>query len=137
MTVVADTGPIYALVDRDDAWHKRVMKWWRANTERVVIPVCVLSEICYLLHTRISPDAEASFVKAIANGEFEVEGLEEADFERIDAIMTKYADMEIGFVDAAVAATAERLDTVMVLTTDRRHFGTMRPRNASAFQLSP
>jgi predicted nucleic acid-binding protein len=137
VTVIADTGPLYALIDRSDKWHVRVVKWWKANAERVVIPVCVLSEVCYLLHTRISPDAEASFVKSIADGEFEIEPLEVNDFERIEAIMSKYADLELGFVDAAVAATAERLDAVTVLTTDRKHFSVLRPRHASAFQLSP
>ena len=137
MTVVVDTGPLYALVDRADTWHQRVTKWWKANTERVVVPVCVLPEVCYLLHTRISPDAEASFVRSLALGEFEVESLEQDDFERIEAIMNKYADLNLGFVDAAVAVTAERLDAVTVLTTDRRHFSAIRPRHASAFQLSP
>ena len=137
MTVVVDTGPLYALVDHDDSWHNRVVKWWRANRERVVVPVCVLSEVCFLLHTRISPDAEASFVSAIADGQFDIEALEHDDFERIEAIMTKYAELELNFVDAAVAATAERLDAVTLLTTDRKHFSAIRPRHASAFQLSP
>jgi predicted nucleic acid-binding protein len=137
MTVIADTGPIYALVDRADSWHNRVVKWWKGNTERIVIPVCVLTEVCYLLHTRISPDAEASFVRAIASGDFEIESLEIDDFSRIESIMTKYADIELGFVDAAVAATAERLEAVKVLTTDRRHFSVIRPRHASSFELSP
>jgi predicted nucleic acid-binding protein len=137
VTVVVDTGPLYALIDHDDSWHNRVVKWWRANGERVVVPVCVLSEVCFLLHTRISPDAEASFVNAIADGEFEIEPLEHEDFERIDAIMTKYADLELNFVDAAVAATAERLDAATLLTTDRKHFSAIQPRHASAFQLSP
>jgi len=137
VTVVVDTGPLYALVDRADTWHSRVIRWWKANTERVVVPVCVLSEVCYLLHTRISPDAEASFVRSLALGEFEIESLEPDDFERIEAIMTKHADLGLDFVDAAVAATAERLDAVTVLTTDRRHFSVIRPKHASAFQLSP
>jgi predicted nucleic acid-binding protein len=137
VTVVVDTGPLYALIDRADSWHKRVTQWWKGNTERAVIPVCVLSEVCYLLHTRISPEAEASFVRSIGDGYFEVEPLELSDFQRIEAIMTKYADLELGFVDAAVAATAERLDAVTLLTTDRRHFSVIRPMHVSWFQLSP
>jgi uncharacterized protein len=137
MTIVADTGPIYALVDASDAWHKRVVEWWRKNREPVVVPVCVLPEVCYLLHTRISQQAEAAFVRSITNGEFVVESLEAEDVARAEALIRKYADLELGFVDATVIATAERLDAIEVVTTDRRHFSAVRPRHVGAFRLSP
>lgn len=137
MTVVADTGPLYALVDKSDAWHKRVVEWWRKNREPIVVPVCVLPEVCYLLHTRISQQAEAAFVRAIADGEFAIESLESADISRAETLVRKYADLDLGFVDASVIATAERLDATEVLTTDRRHFSAIRPLHVSTFKLSP
>lgn len=137
MTVIADTGPLYALVDADDEWHDRVVEWWRANREPVVVPVCVLPEVCYLLHTRISQQAEAAFVRAVAEGEFVVEPLETEDITRAAMLVEKYSDLELGFVDATVIATAERLDATEVLTTDRRHFSAVRPSNVGALRLSP
>ncbi len=137
MTVVADTGPLYALIDSADAWHDRVVDWWRANRQPVVIPVCVLSEVCYLLHTRISPDAEAAFVRALADGEFTTEPLEPEDVTRASELLEKYSDLALGFVDATVIATAERLDVTEVLTTDRRHFAAVRPRHIRSLRLSP
>jgi len=137
VTVVADTGPLYALVDRSDAWHKRVVDWWRKNREPVAIPVCVLPEVCYLLNTRISSQAEAAFVRSIANGELVIEQLEPEDIVRAEVLLKKYADLEVGFVDATVIATAERLDAAEILTTDRRHFSPIRPAHVGLFQLSP
>jgi len=137
MTVVADTGPLYALVDSDDAWHERVVSWWKSNRAAIVVPVCVLAEVCYLLHTRISPEAEAAFVHSVVNGEFNIEQLEVDDISRADSIMRKYADLDIGFVDSTVIATAERLDAVEILTTDRRHFSAVRPRHVASLRLSP
>ena len=137
MTVVADTGPLYALVDADDAWHERVVEWWRANREPIVVPVCVLPEVCYLLHTRISQQAEAAFVRAVAKGELVVESLEPEDITRAATLVAKYADLGLGFVDATVIATAERLDATEILTTDRRHFSAVKPSHASALHLSP
>jgi predicted nucleic acid-binding protein len=137
VTIVADTGPLYALIDASDAWHKRVVEWWRKNREPVVVPVCVLPEVCYLLHTRISQRAEAAFVRSITDGEFVVESLEAEDVARAETLITKYADLELGFVDATVIATAERLDAIEVVTTDRRHFSAVRPRHVGAFRLSP
>ena len=135
MIVVADTGALYALVDASDAWHKRVIAWWKQNRHPVTIPVCVLPEVTYLLHTRISPDAEIAFIRSIVDGELSVEPLEEADMPRAEALMRKYDDL--GFVDTTIVATAERLDAVEILTTDRRHFSKVRPSHVGAFRLSP
>jgi predicted nucleic acid-binding protein len=137
VTVIADTGPLYALIDSSDAWHGRVVEWWLANKDEIVVPVCVLPEVCYLLHQRISPDAEAAFVRAIADGEFIVEQLDPEDVARSDVLMHKYLDLALGFVDATVIATAERLDATEVLTTDRRHFTAVRPRHIGKLRLSP
>jgi hypothetical protein len=58
LTVLADTGALYALVDRDDAWHSRVREWWERTREEVLVPGVVLPEIAYLLQRRIAAHAE-------------------------------------------------------------------------------
>ena len=137
MTVIADTGALYALVDASDAWHARVVTWWRGGARAVVVPVTVLPELCYLLQTRIGTAAEIAFVRAVADGEFTIEALEPDDFTRIAALMDKYADLPLGFVDASVIAIAERLVTRDILTTDRRQFSVVRPRHARTLALLP
>jgi hypothetical protein len=137
VTVVADTGALYALVDASDAWHARVVDWWRKNTKPVVLPVTVIPEVTYLLQTRIGAAAEIAFVRGIADGEFTLEPLEHEDIERAADVMHQYADLPLGFVDATVVATAERLAARELLTTDRRHFGVVRPRHARSFVLVP
>lgn len=137
MSIIADTGPLYALVDASDAWHERVITWWRANRQAVIVPVTVLPEVCFLLQTRISHEAELAFVRAVADGEFVVEPLEDADIDRAAEVMERYGDASLGFVDASIAAIAERVDARDVLTTDRRHFSVVRPRHARGFRLLP
>lgn len=137
MTVVADTGALYALVDASDAWHARVVRWWEQNREPVLAPVSVLPEVAYLLQTRIGVAAELEFVRSVAEGELETESLQLEDFDRAVAVMERYADLPLGFVDASVVAVAERVDARDVLTTDRRHFGVVRPRHARGFRLVP
>jgi uncharacterized protein len=135
--VVADTGALYALIDAADSWHARVIAWWRSNTKPVVVPVTVLPEVTYLLHSRIGPAAEEAFVQAVADGEFTVASLEDGDLENALELMRRHEDFPLGFVDATVAAIAERLQTREIVTTDRPHFGIIRPRHAKAFVLLP
>lgn len=137
MTVVADTGALYALVDAGDVWHARVTTWWRSNSSAIVIPVTVLPEICSLLQTRIGPAAELAFVQGLAEDEFTVEPTESEDFVRAASLIDQYADLPLGFVDASIVAMAERLEARDVLTTDRRHFSVVRPRHAKRFTLLP
>ena len=137
MTVVADTGALYALVDASDAWHSRVVAWWRSQSRAVVVPITVLPELCYLLQTRIGPAAELAFVQAVAEDEFTVESAEPEDLVRATTLIDQYADLPLGFVDASVVAIAERLGTRDILTTDRRHFSVVRPRHARSFTLLP
>lgn len=51
--------------------------------------------------------------------------------------MAVYSDTPLGFVDATVAAMAERLRVLSLLTTDRSHFTLIRPRHADGFRLLP
>ncbi len=137
MRVIADTGPLYALLDRSDRWHQRVVEWWGAEPRGVVVPVTVLPEVSYLLQTRIGPAAEAAFIRAVATGELTTEPLEPDDLTRALQLMQEYADLPLGFVDATVVATAERLGATQILTTDRRHFGVVRPRHTASLVLLP
>lgn len=137
MTVIADTGALYALVDADDSWHRPVLDWWTANRLPIVVPVTVLPEVTYLLQRRIGPAAESAFVRALAEGEFRLEAFDEEDVERVPEIMERYDDLPLGFVDASIVALAERLEARDILTTDRRHFSVVRPRHARGFHLLP
>jgi hypothetical protein len=134
--VLADTGAIYALLDRDDAWHGRVRDWWAASSASVVLPVTILAEVGYLLGSRIGSRAELAFVQALAAGEFALAHLADEDLGVAARVMTRYADMPLGLVDASIVALAERLDVEAVLTTDRRHFGAVR-LGRTALRLVP
>ncbi|HKS06240.1 MAG TPA: PIN domain-containing protein [Gemmatimonadaceae bacterium] len=137
MTVIADTGALFALMDVDDAWHHRVLAWWSRNLQPVIVPVTVLPEATYLLQTRISPAAEIAFVRAIGDEEFAIEHVDPDDIDRAASIMAKYDDFPLGFVDASIVALAERLEVREILTTDRRHFNAIRPAHARSFTLVP
>ena len=137
MIVIADTGALYALMDKSDAWHARVLAWWTEHGASAVVPASVLPELCYLLQTRIGPAAENAFVRAVGDGEFVLEDLAMEDVTRAADVMDQYSDFPLGFVDAAIVAVAERLWTRDLLTTDRRHFGAVRPKHARAFALLP
>ncbi|MFV2063850.1 MAG: hypothetical protein ACC726_10115 [Chloroflexota bacterium] len=73
----------------------------------------------------------------ISAGAYAVEDLTEDDYHRIGSLCDRYADADIGFVDAAVLAIVERLDEPKLATLDQRRFGLLRPRHRDALDLLP
>jgi len=133
--LLVDTGVLYALADRDDAWHVRSVQLLRHSRERLLAPVTVLPEVAYLIQSRLGSPAEQRFIRSVADRELAVETPSEADWTRCVELVAKYPD--IGLVDASVIAIAERLRVSTIATTDRRHFGAVRPRHRAAFDLVP
>jgi predicted nucleic acid-binding protein len=135
MPLLVDTGVLYALADRRDAWHARVRDHLAAQRDALLVPVTVLPEVAYLLRERIGAEAERAFVTALAKGELAVEPIGRGDLRRADDLMAAYG--LLGMADATVIAIAERLKLSTIATTDRRHFGVVRPAHIGRFTLVP
>jgi len=136
-SVIVDTGPLYAMADRDDDWHHRTVRFLETNRDDLVVPASVLPEAAYLLLAHLGPAAERQLVQSVLRGELTVEELVHADYQRILELLRRYESACFGFVDASVIAVAERLKINRVLTTDRRDFTLIRPRHCKAFDLLP
>ncbi len=136
-TVLVDTGILFAMADLDDAWHEPVKAFLQNITDVLVVPITVLSEICYLLNTHLGKESERKLIASITQNELRVEGLTTEDFRRSLQLLETYSDVNIGFVDASMVAIAERLKINRILTTDRKHFSIIRPRHCHVFDLLP
>jgi uncharacterized protein len=86
------------------------------------VPTLVITEVTYLLGTRLGTDAEVRFLGDLAAGNLIPEPVVAADWIRIAELVFKYRDLPLGTTDASVIATAERLGVADICTIDRRHF---------------
>ena len=103
----------------------------------MVVPTLVITEVVYLLATRLGTEAEVRFLGDLASGAFTVEPVAVADWLRIAELVARYRNLPLGTVDASVIAAAERLGLATIATVDRRHFTVVRPRHVSAFTILP
>jgi predicted nucleic acid-binding protein len=99
--------------------------------------VLVITEVSYLLATRLGAEAEVRFLGDVASGVLTPLEVDAVDWLRIAELVARYADLPLGTVDASVVAAAERLGMTTIATFDRRHFGVVRPRHIAAFDLVP
>jgi predicted nucleic acid-binding protein len=112
-------------------------EWFESATQACIVPLSVVQETAYLVGVRRGARAEAAFLRGVASGDFRLEPLNEVDLERAADLVDAYADFPLGLVDASIVAVAERLDITALLTTDRRHFGVVRPAHCQRLRLLP
>jgi len=91
----------------------------------------------YLISSRLGSEAEVRFLGDLAGGLLLPLMVGEQDWLRMAELVWAYRDLPLGTVDASVVAAAERLEVQTVATLDHRHFGVVRPKHASAFELLP
>jgi predicted nucleic acid-binding protein len=137
VALILDTGPLYASLDRSDADHAACRQLIELSGEPLIIPAPVLVEVDYWIHARLHPGVLVTLLDDIVSGAYLVEGLLAEDYRRIRDLCDRYADSDVGFVDAAVLAVVERLNEPKLATLDHRHFGILRPRHVEALALVP
>jgi predicted nucleic acid-binding protein len=103
----------------------------------LIVPVLVITEVAYLIGTRLGGDAEVRFLGDLAAGEFAIEAVMASDWLRVAELVSQYRDLPLGTVDGSVVAAAERLRITKIATLDRRHFSIVRPTHTDAFELVP
>ena len=135
MPLLLDAGVLYAMVDRSDAWHVRVVKYLKEANTDLLAPVTILPEAAYLVRTRLGVREELKLVEGFVNGGVAVEPLKTDDMTRAFEVMAKYP--QLGFADSTIVAMAERLALSTIATTDRRHFSLVRPSHVKRFTLVP
>lgn len=111
-----DTGAILALLDRDDAWHARVVETLRGTPLPLATSAAVLAELFHMLE----PPEHGAAWNLLRSGAVEVLPIGEADLDDLEALMTKFRDLPMDFADATLVrlARSERLSTVVTVDDD-------------------
>ncbi len=119
--VTLDTSGLLAVTRRNDPSHDRATSALLADPGPYLIPTGILAEASYLLEREFGAQLLDVFLDDLITGKYLLD-CGERDLPRIRALVNRFADLPLGFADAAVIACAER-NGGRVLTLDLRHFG--------------
>jgi len=128
MTILADTGPLYALVDPSDQYHARAVRELRAITEsgvEVAVTHGALCESYTLILRRLGGSTARRWLSETMEGAV-VLGPDASDLPSAVAILSHLPDQSITLVDALAAAAGRRL--ALAVWTFDRHFTAMGAR---------
>lgn len=123
MSVLLDTGIVYAYYDRDDDWHERARTLLKGEPHGLILPAPVIPEVDHLLSQRLGPKSRMTFYTGMVEGYYLIVDLPRDAYGRVAELNRRFEDANLGFVDAAIVALAEALGLSRIATTDRRHFG--------------
>ena len=137
MALVLDTGVLVAALDARDHDHARCADLLTSSQEDLVVPAPVLVEVNQLLEARSGLRAWVSLTRRVAEDGYGLFHIAPDVLVRAAALQERYADLRIGFVDAAVFLTCLELGEDKLATLDHRHFSVLRTDDGRALRLLP
>jgi predicted nucleic acid-binding protein len=133
--VLADTGPVVAILSRRDQYHRTCVEALRDLPGPLFTCWPVITEAAWLL--RRDATAVHRLVTSLDTGFLELLPLTTADAKPIASILKKYRDIRIQLADAALVHLAARDGLDTIFTLDQRDFSVYRLPRGKSFRILP
>ncbi len=114
-SIIVDAGPLIALFDRDDRYHRRAVEFVRDNKTRLLSNLPALTEAAFVL--RFSVEAQRDLLWW-AQQALDIDQSTAADLPRIITLLDQYRDLPGAFADVSLVALAERLNLRRIASFD-------------------
>jgi predicted nucleic acid-binding protein len=116
--VLLDTGPLVALLSKDDGNHARARQLFARCVPPFRTCEAVLAEACHLLR-KVHPGGPAEVVALRTRGLYHVAMSIDEEASHVEAVLRKYASRPVSLADACLIRSAEIHQERRILTFDR------------------
>lgn len=131
--VLLDTGPLVALLSKDDAHHERARRLFAGCAPPFRCCESVVAEACFLMR-KIHATGPVEVIHLARRGLFQI-ALSAGDrWTDIEALLKKYANRRISLADASLITCAELHDEPRIATFDE-DFTIYRWRKNRKFEI--
>ncbi|MDF3820763.1 PIN domain-containing protein [Leptospira sp. 96542] len=111
-----DSGPIIALFNSKDKFHKPTLKFLKSYNGELVSSWPVITEVGYLLS--FSVGAQSDFLEWIERGSIKIIDLNIEDLKYIKNRMKKYSDLPMDLAVASLMCISEKLGIERIVSID-------------------
>lgn len=115
--ILLDTGPLVALLSKDDRAHARAAALFAACRTPLRTCEAVLAEACFLMR-KVHPHAPSEVMALGRKGVFEVAFALRDHWTPVETLLRKYANRPISLADACLIRCAELCQEPRILTFD-------------------
>jgi len=117
--ILADTGPLFALIHARDADHERAVQFAGSFSGRLITTWPVVTEVSYLLE-QSDRRGIGVLLGMVLDGHLLTADLDARDVAYMRRLTAKYDNMDLA--DASLVVLAERLGINEILTVERSDF---------------
>lgn len=115
-SVLIDSGPLIALFDKDDFFHKKLIRFLKNKKFRFVSTLPVLTEVSHMLD--FSLQAQVNFLEWVLREGVIIQEINSTHIPRIIALTKKYRDLPMDFADASLVITSELTGIKEIISID-------------------
>lgn len=133
--VLADTGPLVAILSQNDQYHELCVKTLEDLPGPLLTCWPVITEAAWLL--REYPLAIEKLLRSITDGFLEILPVRGTEAKGITDVMKRYASLGPQFADAMLVYLANRENISTIFTLDRRDFSVYRTGRKGALRIVP
>lgn len=133
--LLLDTGPLVAILHRDDRAHQRCIDVFETFQGVLLSTEAVLTEAIYLLIG--VPGGQQACLEFFIRGAAVLVPATRKSLERCQLLMARYENVPMDYADATLVALGEETGIHEVFTLDRRGFETYRMGKRQTFRLWP
>jgi len=131
--ILIDSGPLIALFDASDKYHKKSVNFIKANKFPLITTIASVTETLHLLN--FNRNAQIDFIEWIHRGAVEIQNIENCDFGRLKELTDKYRDLPMDFADSCLVYMAEKHNINTIATIDR-DFTIYRIKGKKKFKIA-
>ncbi len=119
-STLIDAGPIIALFNKNDAYHKVVKTFLKTHKNKLVTSWPVITEASHMLDFNVQ--VQIDLFKWIRLGGLIIEEVRFQDIDRIIALSEKYSDIPMDLADASLVVLSEKLKIKEIITIDSDYY---------------
>ncbi|MDE0044583.1 MAG: PIN domain-containing protein [bacterium] len=116
MSIILDTGPLVAFLNRRDAYHHWAVDQWSNATPPLLTCEAVVAEACYLVRT--FSGGEAAVLELVARGVVEIPFVLADQAHDVARLLKKYCNVPMSLADGCLVRMAEQLASSAIMTLD-------------------
>ena len=90
MSILLDTGIVYAYYDRSDAWHERARALVQGEQRGLILPAPVVPEVDHLLRQRLGGNSQFTFYAGIVEGYYLIADLPKGAYARVAELNRRF-----------------------------------------------
>ncbi|MCA1949976.1 MAG: PIN domain-containing protein [Treponema sp.] len=115
-SILIDAGPLIALFDKDDRYHKKINEYLKKNRLKLVSTIAVITEVLHMLDFSVA--AQIDFLEWISQEGIIIHNIQQKEITRIIELSKKYQDVPMDFADATLVVAAEQTGLREIITID-------------------